>query len=63
MTKRYHVHAWGSPDHPDIDGEFDEVPPDLNWKYPFVSTTLQHAISRKELLLNLSQAPQSDWLE
>ena len=37
MTKRWHVIAQGSDEHPNIDGEFDAIPEGLLYKYPFVS--------------------------
>ncbi len=37
MTKRWHVHAHGSTEHPNLDEYVDTIPDGLLYKYPFVS--------------------------
>ncbi len=37
MPERFHVMAWGSPDHPSLDYRTDEYPEGLAIKYPMVS--------------------------
>lgn len=52
---RYHVTAWGSDEHPDLDYETDDPPPsDLTWKYPYVNVALLTPISYEALMAGLS---------
>lgn len=55
VVKRYHVKAWGSPEHPDLDYEADEIPADLTWKYPCIIVSLQHSVRLDDLKEGLVQ--------
>lgn len=46
---KFHVRAWGSEIHPDIDEVVDGYPSDLGWKYPYVSVAALEAVTEKEL--------------
>ena len=45
MSKRFHVIAWGSDEHPDLDYFTDESPNDLGWKYPCINIALLQPIT------------------
>lgn len=53
MSARFHLVAWGSPDHPDLDQMCDDYPSDLSSKYPYVQIALLHSVSAKDLRDNL----------
>ena len=49
VGERYHIQAWGSPDHPDLDYRTDNPPYDLGWKYPYISVARLHPITKAEI--------------
>jgi len=57
---RFHIIAWGSHDHPDLDYESDIRPTDLSWKYPFVTVVALTPVSIADVrddLLNKAASP------
>ena len=49
MTKRWHVHAHGSTEHPNLDEYVDSIPEGLLYKYPFVSIQRIEQVEKDEL--------------
>ena len=46
---RYHVTAWGSEEHPDLDCEMDGYPSNLAFKYPYVSIAMLNVIRIEDI--------------
>jgi hypothetical protein len=56
---RYHVRAWGTEDHPDLDEFFDAVPADLGWKYPYIDVSDTKVLRLSDVMAAVARAASS----